>query len=178
MTQARPASPITPLTATAAAETPRIGRGGRLETTRQAQLRGRVDVALLLVMRDGLLHRSEAAALTWDCILPDGHGGGRVVVQGARGTAELELGLSAMRALRAIRPGRCRPDDLVFQLSESQICNRVRQAAQAAGLEGRFSGESPRRGKLRDLLDAGAGLTHLLQAARLTSIGSLARHLD
>ena len=92
----------------AAAQTPGIGWGGRRETTRQAELRGRVDVALLLVMQDGLLHRPEAAALTWDCILADGHGGGRAVVQcrapGGRRTRAGPEGHPAT-ALPSRRPG-------------------------------------------------------------------------
>ena len=78
----------------------------------------------------------------------DGTGRTRAAqVKSARGATEPELGPGAMRALAAIRLRQRRPDGLVFELSESQICNRVRQAAAAAGLEGRFSGESPRPDK-------------------------------
>ena len=42
-----------------------LGNGNRAESAERASWRGRVDVALLSVLRDGLLRRSEAAALTW-----------------------------------------------------------------------------------------------------------------
>ena len=43
----------------------RTGPSGRIERDRTACRRGRVDVALVSVMRDAMLRRSEAAALTW-----------------------------------------------------------------------------------------------------------------
>ena len=49
----------------ATAHLPRTGRGGRTEQGSTARRRGRVDVALVSVMRDAMLRRSEAAALTW-----------------------------------------------------------------------------------------------------------------
>ena len=42
-----------------------LGDGKRRESAQRASWRARVDVALLSVLRDGLLRRSEAAALTW-----------------------------------------------------------------------------------------------------------------
>ena len=43
----------------------RTGPGGRTERASPARLRGQVDIALVSVMRDAMLRRSEAAALTW-----------------------------------------------------------------------------------------------------------------
>ena len=48
----------------ATACTPRIGRNGFLETTETAKARGLVDIALISLMRDGMLRRSEAESLT------------------------------------------------------------------------------------------------------------------
>ena len=42
-----------------------LGQGKKPESAERASWRGRVDVALLSVLRDGLLRCSEAAALTW-----------------------------------------------------------------------------------------------------------------
>lgn len=42
---------------------PRIGRGGSFETSETAGTRGLVDIALILLMRDGMLRRSEAETL-------------------------------------------------------------------------------------------------------------------
>ena len=43
----------------------RTGPGGRTERASPASLRGQVDIALVSVMRDAMLRRSEDAALTW-----------------------------------------------------------------------------------------------------------------
>ena len=69
----RPQRQAKPLTETAlaavkaTANAPRQhqGRVRRGESARDAERRGRVDVALLSVLRDGLLRRSEAAELRW-----------------------------------------------------------------------------------------------------------------
>ena len=44
---------------------PRRGRGGRLESAETAQRRAAVDLAIIGVLADGDIRRSEAAALTW-----------------------------------------------------------------------------------------------------------------
>ena len=49
----------------ATAARPRTGPSGRRESESQARARGMVDVALVAVMRDGLLRHSDVAALTW-----------------------------------------------------------------------------------------------------------------
>ena len=65
--QARPltAEALAAVKATAGLKRPFGGRGKGLESAQRASLRARVDVALLATLRDGLLRRSEAAALTW-----------------------------------------------------------------------------------------------------------------
>ena len=69
-----------------------------------------MDLALLQVMRDGMLRRSAAAALTWGNVEIHGDGSGRLHVarsktgQTAQG-AVLYLGPQAVDALLAIRRG-------------------------------------------------------------------------
>ena len=60
---------------------PRHGRGGRLESSETAQRRAALDLAIIGVLADGGLRRSEAAALTWQDVelWPDGTG--RLTVQ-------------------------------------------------------------------------------------------------
>ena len=55
---------------------PRRGRGGKMETPEGARQRGTVDLAIIGVLADGGLRRSEAAALTWGDVefWPDGTG--------------------------------------------------------------------------------------------------------
>ena len=67
----RQAKPLTEAALAAVRVTAAMPRGhrgqhqGRCETSRKAQRRGRVDVALMSVLRDGLLRRSEVADLRW-----------------------------------------------------------------------------------------------------------------
>ena len=75
---------------------PRL-RGRGLETTEQAQERGRFDVALVAVLSDAGLRRSEAAALTWGDVQRWDDGSGRITVVRSK--------TAAMRALDAIRKG-------------------------------------------------------------------------
>ena len=58
----------------ATAHFPRLLPSGLLEEPDKARARAVVDIAIVAVMRDGLLRRSEAAALTWDDVefFPDG----------------------------------------------------------------------------------------------------------
>ena len=62
----------------------------------------------------------------------------------------------AMNALEAIRTPDAEPDSLVFELSESGICLRIKSAAKAAGLSGRFGGHSGRVGMARTMISKGA----------------------
>ena len=100
-----------------------------------------MDVALLSILRDGLMRRSEAAALTWaDMELRDN---GSALLQIRRSKTDPEgegvvlyIGREASEALRAIRPAEQFLDRKapVFGLSSRQIGRRVQAAAQAAGL--------------------------------------------
>lgn len=155
----------------------RVGGGAvrrRLETAAAARRRGLLDIALCAVMRDALLRREEAAALTWADITRQEDGSGRLAVrrsktdQEAAGTL-LYLGPRAMRDVDAIRPPRSTPDQAVFSLSAGQISRRIAAAARAAGLGEGFSGHSPRIGMAQDLSAAGATLAELMQAGRWTS---------
>ena len=59
---------------------PRRGRGGIMETEAYARRRGRLDIALIALMRDCLLRRSEAAAVRWTHISADIDGTGRLYI--------------------------------------------------------------------------------------------------
>ena len=157
------------------AHRPRTGPGGRTESTEQARRRADIDIAIVTVMRDALLRRSEAAALTWADVvrLPDGTG--RLTVRRSKGDqvgagAELFIGRAAIAALERIRPEAPAPESPVFGgLGGRAIADRVRKAARAAGLEGDYSGHSPRIGMARDLAASGASTTALMLAGRWRS---------
>ena len=126
-------------------------------------------------MRDALLRRSEAAALTWADIEPAGDGSGRLTIRRAKGDQEgrgavVYLGTAALQALEALRPAGAGPDAPVFAsprapgqaLSESAIARAIERAARRAGLGDGFSGHSPRIGMALDLSRAGMA-THAIR---------------
>ena len=149
---------------------PRRGRGGRLESQETARCRGNLDIALISLMRDGMLRVSEAAVLTWSDILTEANGTGRLLIRRSKTDAEGEgavafLSAPTMVALRSICPAKVATDS-VFGLRPNQISRRIKQAAQAAGLGDGFSGHSPRVGMARDLARVGIELPSLMNAGR------------
>ena len=85
------------------------GRAGRMETAGVAGRLGLVDIALASTLRDGLLRRSEAAALRRGDVELLADGSGRLHVRQSKGDQEgsgavLYLGPDAVRDLLAIRP--------------------------------------------------------------------------
>ena len=79
------------------------GKRQRKETEAVANRRALVDLALLQVMRDGLLRRSEAAALRWGDLEFHADGSGRLHVLGPRPTRQPKERCSTW-ALRPWRP--------------------------------------------------------------------------
>ena len=138
-----------------------LGRG--TETLQQATARARFDVALVAVLSDAELRRSEAAALTWGDVERWADGSGRITVirsktdVAAQG-AVVAITPTAMKALDAIRPVGVARDEKVFGLSASQIGRRVKAVAQAAGLPDweTFSDHSGRVGMARRMAQNGA----------------------
>ena len=138
-------------------------RGRGIETPAQAAERARFDLALVAVLSDGGLRRSEAAALTWDDVRRWDDGSGRITVVRSKTDALAQGAVvaitpAAMRALEAIRPVGVASSEKVFGLSESQIARRVKAVARAAGLADweNFSGHSGRVGMARRMAQNGA----------------------
>ena len=144
------------------ARLPRRGRGGNVESTETAQVRGAVDLAIVGVMSDGGLRRSEAAALTWGNIefWPDGSA--RITIRKSKNQTEpatVAVTDTTARALREIQPDEAEPlvsEVLVFGLTGEALASRVRASARAAGLGDGFSGHSGRIGMARRMVAAGA----------------------
>ena len=138
-------------------------RGRGFETAEQAAERARFDLALVAVLSDGGLRRSEAAALTWGEVQRWDDGSGRITVLRSKTDALAQGAVvaitpAAMRALEALRPVGVVSSEKVFGLSESQIARRVKAVARAAGLPDwkNFSGHSGRVGMARRMAQNGA----------------------
>ena len=148
---------------------PRRGRGG-MESEETARRRGLTDIALIGLMRDCMLRRSEAADVRWEHITSEPDGTGRLFVgvsktdQEGEGTL-LFVSRRTMGDLAAIRPGAA-ADGPVFGLHPRTIGRRIAAAARAAGGTGAYSGHSARVGMARDLARAGEELPALMTAGR------------
>ena len=186
--QAKPLTENALAAVKAAAMQPRRhqSRAVRGENAWNARRRGQVDVALLSVLRDGLLRRSEAAALRWGDVEVQDDGSARIQVRRSKTDPEAEgavlyIGPEAASALVAIMPegfavvGAAAP---VFGLSASQIGRRVNAAAKAAGLGDGFTGHSGRVGMAQDLAAAGVELPALMNAGRWKSPKMPARYTE
>ena len=150
----RPAVSAKPLTGSTVhaiqriALTRRVGRGGFREKRSKAMRRGKCDVALIKLVSDASLRRSEAAVLVWGDItnLPKGRGLIRVrhATTSNESCERIAVSRNTMLALRAIRSKAATPEMSVFGLSESQIHRRIKATASAAGLGDEFGGNSGR----------------------------------
>ena len=152
---------------------PRLGRGGKLESQKMAACRGNLDIALISLMRDAMLRVSEAASLNWEDISGEADGTGRVLIRCSKTDAQGQgavafLSSETMAALETIKKGN-QGSESVFGLRPNQIAERIKKAAQAAGLGHGFSGHSPRVGMARDLAKAGIELPSLMNAGRWRS---------
>ena len=141
---------------------PRL-RGRGFETAEQAAQRGKFDVALVGVLSDAGLRRSEVSSLTWGDVQRWDDGSGRITVVRSKTDVEaagavVAITPAAVQALDAIRPVGGGGDEKVFGLSESQTARRVKVIAKAAGLADWefFSGHSGRVGMARRMAQNGA----------------------
>ena len=159
---------------------PRRGRGG-LESEEAARRRGLTDIALIGLMRDCMLRRSETADVRWDDITSEPDGTGRLFVgvsktdQEGEGTL-LFVSRQTMSDLDAIRP-EVVVDGPVFGLHPRTIGRRIAAAARAAGGTGAYGGHSARVGMARDLARAGEELPALMTAGRWKGPEMVARYI-
>ena len=152
---------------------PRRGRGGNIESSKAAILRGRLDIAMIRLMRDAMLRVSEAAVLKWGDATTLNDGSGRLLIRRSKTDAAGKgavafISLQTMEALELTRVG-ASDSDSIFGLRPNQISKRIKQAAQAAGLGNDYSGHSPRVGMARDLARAGVEMHSLMTAGRWSS---------
>lgn len=157
------------------------------ESQHEADRRGTFDIALISVMRDAMLRRSEAAAAKWRDIhiLDDGTFILEIpkskTDQYADGAAQFlsPFTIQALANMLQMRgDAHPHPDDAIFLISGRQLSNRIDAAAAHAGLTGRYRGHSPRIGMAVDLAINGAELASLTQAGRWSSPKSVLRYID
>ena len=185
----RQAKPLTAEALAAVKATARRRRpledGKRQESAERASWRGRVDLALLSILRDGLLRRSEAAALTWGDVEFRDNGSALLQLRRSKTDQEAEgvtlyVGTEASQALQAISPAQelLDPATPVFGMSARHIGNRVRAAAKAAGLGEGYTGHSGSVGMAQDLVKSGVELPALMTAGRWKSSKMPARYTE
>ena len=139
----------------------------------EAKLRGITDLAMIGLMRDSLLRRSEAAELTWDDLEEEKDSSGRIYIAHSKTDQEGkgEVGYvspQTMAWLGSMR-GMAEARDAIIGLCPHQIARRIVNAAAAAGLSGRYGGHSPRIGMAMDLAEANVELPSLMQVGRWKS---------
>ena len=156
----------------------RTGRG--METEPAAADRGAVDKAIVAVLFQGGLRRSEAAALRWGDVADasDGHG---ILVHIRQSKTDQEGTASDVRYLKngcaaAVRQLRDRltvqrsglrpepTDQVLGGLNGQSIARRLTAAARAAGIDGRITGHSGRIGLASELTARGASTTETMLA--------------
>ena len=143
------------------------------EGAAEAHLRGLTDLAMIGLMRDCLLRRGEAAALTWDDLEQVGDGSGRLTIRHSKTDQEGEgavayVSVQTMGWVAEMRD-LAEEREAIIELCPHQIARRIVSAAAAAGLSGRYGGHSPRIGMAQDLAQAGVELPGLMQVGRWKS---------
>ncbi len=123
---------------------PRVGKTGRTETKEYALKRGRVDIALISIMRDCTLCRHEVIRITWGSITwrPDGTGLLTVPPRKANGIEYTgRLSRDTVRTLKAIRLSKGQEGKIddsqerIFSMTTKSISNRIAAACKAAAIE-------------------------------------------
>ena len=161
---------------------PRQRPGGKWETIGAANRRGKVDAAIVAVLFQGGLRRSEAAALTWGDIEAV-EGGALIHVRTSKANQEgqetdvrfCKNGFA--RALLALRPTNARPEGSVFGNRNGQsIGRRFAAACKAAGLDGDYTGHSGRVGLAQELTRRGASTTETQLAGGWKTARMVARY--
>ena len=140
--------------------------------------RAAFDLALLSVMRDCMLRRSEAAALRWGDIGVNRepgkvHGVLQIPFSKTDQNGKGEVGYLSLESLAylqdmAVLNGRdpLNKKELVFGICAKQVANRIAAACRHAGLSGHFSGHSCRVGMAMDLTMNNICLAAIMQAGR------------
>ena len=142
--------------------------------------RGLRDIALVTVMREGMLRAAEAAALTWRDILPETDGTAVVSIRRSKtnphGLRVESVTVSQLCVGRLLAWQRHAPRGPVFGLSPRSVAEVVRRAGERAGIEG-LSGHSCRRGAAQDMARDGCTAPQLMARGRWQRMDSAQRYI-
>ncbi len=143
----------------------------------------KLDIALIRVMRDALLRRSEAEALVWADVRVEPDGSGRLTLamptktdQEAAEPHTAYRARATVAALTRLWTPYHTPDMPLFGIRARQISQPIPAAARAAGLVDKYSGHSGCTGAAHSLAERGASLVELQQAGRWKSPSMLATY--
>ena len=150
------------------------------ERSGRAERRAALVVALFSVMFDGMLRAGEAEEVRWGDVSRRPDRSGRLYVPFSKtdqgGVGEyVYLSRRSMKALDNLKEVRRKQvgvkpkDDRIFQVGPTEMLVMVREALQAAGVEGHFGTHSFRIGMAQELVTAGFGLVLIMRAGRWTS---------
>lgn len=156
---------------------------GSLNGAADTSARAARDMAIVSVMADAGLRRSEAAALEWRDIAAEADGSGRVAIRRSKTDRDGEGAVvavtpAAMADLErlASMTGTREPDAPVFALSDRQIARRIAAVAKAAGLGEGFSGHSGRVGMAQRMTRNHAPVTAVMRQGRWDTTRMVARY--
>ena len=155
--------------------------GGALNGRVDTHWRTARDMAIVSVMSDAGLRRSEAAALTWADVAREDDGSGRITVRRSK-TDQLGAGavvaitpqaLADLDRFAALRP----PASVrVFGVTDGQIARRIAAAAAAAGLDGDYRGHSGRVGMAQRMTRNGAPVAAVMRQGRWQTVRMVAAY--
>ena len=133
-----------------------------VESDALAERRAALDVAIVLVMRDGLLRVSECAALRWTDVALNPDESATAVIH-RRKTKSTTTAYFAPATVAVLLAAKVADEPRVIPLSPRQIARRFKAACEAAGVVGATS-HGARVGMAQDLAASGIALPDLMTA--------------
>ena len=140
-------------------------------------------MAIVSVVSEAGLRRSEAAALRWSDIERENDESGRVTIRRSKtdptgAGAVVAITATAMADLDRLREFEKSPadSDFVFGLQGRQIANRIAAVAKAAGLGAGFGGHSGRVGMALRMTRNGAPAATVMRQGRWSTTRMVARY--
>ena len=151
----------------------------------QDVLRGAVVIAAIGLMRDSLISFQKTVGARWSDLQRQEDGSGHLTTpfskrnrsgrkksaskKEGRGdvtyvSARVMAALEEMRRLRHKLGLHIADDERIFQISATKLRWCIKEACEAAGLEGNYSGYSPRNGMEQDLIRKGFGVDDIRRA--------------